>query len=625
MKINYKVWHWALRLLMATLLLLLCNIVTVLAYELPLPVAHYPLRVDRYRNYVVVQPWDVSGHARHGNTFDIGANKLMDASFTRINFPNTDISQTGYTYPCLKKSTTADAHVNIPNLEAVFGETYTIAFWFYYDGQRTTPSTVVMLPKIKIQVSPSGVLLGSNAGPSYYMLLDKADIDMSAAGWYFIMIRSNKVVDCYPYGAHYSYSDTLKLYNASHMGYDPNTAQLLGTDFVGGVHDIRFYDEVLDENDFWNIFQEDEAVASGDFTTESYIDQCVYAHYPLSSADFKKNVSLFPNRDGTSVSGVSGASDRFGNADSAASFPTANAHIAMPPFWGSYFDDYHVYKNDTPKGFTISYWMNITSNMSTPVGGIEMPFDASDHRTKLFYGRENGQDLLGMQQILDRIGVFRYNDITQNRYPWYLWLYDPLSFRNDPGWYHIVWVQYQDWMRMYVYKPDGEMVCNSYYLEIPQAISTLTDWGLGNNAGGSTSQSLILDDFKIYNWPLNPYEVNGLDELERPPSSPAAKPCSPCLTFDEEVARPLANDDIVIFPNPTRDKATIRMFVNEEEHVLISLVGIDGKVYLKNEVDLITGFNSIQLNNLDMPTGTYFVNVMNSKSLNGSYKLTIVK
>lgn len=607
--------------ILLTVLLLICS-TSVWAQPLPDPDAHYPLRVDKYRNYVVVQPWDVSGNANHGSTYDArsGGDTLMDASFRRINFPDTAVTGVGYSYPCLQKENTNDAHINIPD---VYNATYSVSFWVYYTSG--LDAAIVKLPTFTILIKSGKVHAATNNGTSVNGKTTAATGFSGGAGWYFVCVKSVDSVYIVKHGGT-SVSKKQMSTNFNGPGYSTNTSQLLESSFVGGLNNVRFYSQNLTDDDVDNIYDQDVDIAAKDYNKHMYIIKNVYAHYPLSNSDFKKNVSRFPGRNGTVVSGVTGATDRFSRADSAASFPTSNAYITLPDFWGTYMDNYNIYTNDTPKGFTISYWMNITSSMSTPAGGINMPFGPSDHRTKVFYGRESSQDVFGMQQILDRIGIYRYNDITASRYPWYLWLYDPMSFRSTTGWYHIVWVQYQDWMRMYIYKPDGKMVCNSYYIEIPEAIKTITEWGLGNNAGSSTAQSLILDDFKIFNWPLNPYDVHGLDSLERPPSQPLAKGgCQPCLTLGDpwSDSKPVS-DKFVMYPNPAQDKVTLRMNVNQDEQVMMSISAIDGKVYMTKEYDLHKGANIIELNNLSMPPGTYFVTILNSKSLSGSYKLTLL-
>lgn len=619
----------ALRLTLLLVVMLLIGGISAWAQPLPDPVAHYPLRVDKYRNYIVVEPWDVSGNALHGSTYNThsGGDTLMDPSFRRINFPDTSVAGVGYSYPCLQKEGTDSAYINIPS--SVYNSTYTISFWFYYDGTMASFSqNIIQLPSLQVEMSVKKLFVNINNGSTLTRKYANNVVSDSDPGWYFIGIKSSDSAIVRKYQGSAAKYELVSTTNGT--AYSTSISQIAGASFRSGLNNVRFYNQVLNDAQIDSIYKQDTSVAAKMYDTSMYMFRNVYAHYPLSSSDFKKNISRFSGRNGTAISGVTGATDRFSRTDSAASFSTSNAYITLPSFWGTYMDDYKIYTNDTPnpKGFTISYWMHITTNMSTPAGGINMPFDGSTHRTKVFYGRQSGEDLFGMQEILDRIGIFRYNDITATRYPWYLWLYDPMSFRNDIGWYHIVWVQYQDWMRMYIYKPDGEMVCNSYYIEIPEAIKSLTDWGLGNNAGTSASQTLILDDFKIFNWPLSPYDVNGLDSIERPPNGPYAKPCRSCLTMEEEdwdahITR-LEQDKFIMYPNPASDKVTLQMNVNEEEHIYLNVSGIDGRVYMRKEYDLVQGKNVFVLNDLEMPPGNYFVTITNSKSLNGSYKFTLL-
>jgi hypothetical protein len=184
-----------------------------------------------------------------------------------------------------------------------------------------------------------------------------------------------------------------------------------------------------------------------------------------------------------------------------------------------------------------------------------------------------------------------------------------------------------------LYAPNGTYNCLDLYMEI-QNMNQLTDWGLGNDVGSSTSQSLVLDDFRIYNWPLSPAEVYGLDVTER--GSYAGKPhphCNTCGNNGEEneaantnmhniAATIAASDNVHIYPNPAKDQVTISLLMQEDDNLQVNITDMAGRTFISKIFAVNTGNQSIMLNNLGLANGTYIVNI-NGKKLNGNYKLVI--
>jgi hypothetical protein len=343
----------------------------------------------------------------------------------------------------------------------------------------------------------------------------------------------------------------------------------------------------------------------------------------------------FVQRPGQKVTGLTGAPDRFGNKGNAASFPTTKANMNMMPFWevSDAVFNFTPFSNAANIGFTISYWINIPDSVSSTIGGINYPFSPTDTKTKIFFGRDQvaGMDLFGMQQIIDRLGIFRYDDITKTRYPWYLWFYDPVSFRNLTGWYHIVWTQYTNWLIIHIFYPDGSEQCVDLYMQI-QDFTAISDWGLGNDAGDGSSQTLILDDFKVYNWPLSPAEVNGLDAAERGNVSSKTRPhCNTCGNnagdFGQGYGR--SNWDnltvsglVQIYPNPAGDILNINFDLPESDNLHISITDMAGRTFLSKTFPVNIGSQSIMLSNLGLANGTYIISI-SGKKLSGNYKLVI--
>lgn len=496
---------------------------------LPFPVAHYPLYMDKFRDFHVVQPWDVSGNASHGNTYDATTATFCDSKLVRDSFPdNTGI-------PCVGKITDDAAWVNIPDPFPALqpNDPFTISFWVYWRNDITNSRrTVIKIPGVQVMLDYNKVTVGMNA-TSNMILRTSDNVLFTGEGWYFLAVTGGDyMLYLHKYGG---------VASRPTMGpgtienpYPKTISRLMDTDFRGKLSQVRFYNTTLDPTQLDAVYKQDVAWATHLQNSDEYVMKNMYSWYTLSGAtfnDYKKDVvTRFGNRDATGHANVAPAIDRHGVANGALSFPTLNAYMQLPSFFDHYLDDYVPYNNNKQKGFTISYWVYISPAESSPSGGIELPFTNNDPRQKIFYGIGNGNDLFGMQKIVDRLGIFRYNDIVPNsRYPWYLWLYDPISFRSLVGWFQVVWVQYADWLRMYLFKPDGASVCQSIYLGIQDlSPANITEWGLGNHGGPSTGQTLRLDDFIIYNWPLRPEEVNALHAAQATEQPSITSACTTC-------------------------------------------------------------------------------------------------
>jgi hypothetical protein len=588
-----------------------------MAQTLPFPVASYPLYMDKYRQYNVIQPWDISGNARHGNTYDPATQTFYDAKFERDSFPNN----TGI--PCVNKPGADAVYITIPNPYPQYtsSSSYTICFWVYWRSDMAfTDQTVIKTPDLEIRLNNSKIYLGINGSHSLQQY--SSTTIFNGEGWYFIVVASSHLSYTRKYQGT-AYTSELEDENAG-APYSQNFSQILDASFRGKIALVKFYDDALTTSQLDALYQEDLNWALHTYTANDvYVKKNMYAYYPLDGGgfnEFKKDaVTRFGNRDALSASGVTPAPDRFGNSNHALSFPQLNAYMQLPPFFGDYLNDYVAYNNNKQKGFTISYWMYISPAQSSPSGGIGLPFTDSDPRQKIFYGAGGGNNLFGMQKIVDRLGIFRYNDIVANsRYPWYLWLYDPLSFRAQEGWFQVIWVQYADWLRMYLFKPDGSCACQSIYLGIQDlSAANITEWGLGYRGGPSTSQDLRLDDFRIYNWPLRTEEVCALRSSE----SSGNTPCTICAqgvtvlreststkkTTTEDTTAPLPDKGIQVFPNPANDQLTIRLPLKANTAVQVTLLNTEGKTVYKRQYTLQKGIQQIQLDHLNLLPGSYFI------------------
>lgn len=596
---------------------------------LPFPVAHYPLYMDMYRQFHVVQPWDVSGNARHGNTYDASANAFYDSFFDRDSFPNNK------GIPCINKKGWDDAHINIPNPYPSFSsnENYTISFWVYWRGDMAfLDQTVIKIPDLEIRLQTQQVVLGINRATS---MEQYSSIPVfQGEGWHFIAIASNHLF----YVRKYENSQKVSFLQpgSSSNPYSRNISQLLDGSFRGEISQVRFYDATLNSSQLSAIYDEDLSWALHTSNDNIYVKKNMFSYYPMDGSGFNQfktdAVTRFGNRDAISASGVTPAPDRYGKSDHALSFPQLNAYMQLPPFFDQYLNDYVQYSNLVQKGFTLSYWVYISPAESSPSGGIALPFTDNTPRQKIFYGvSSSNQDLFGMQKITDRLGIFRYNDIQPgNRYPWYLWLYDPLSFRNLSGWCHVIWVQYADWLRIYLYKPDGTSACQSIYLGIQDLrASNIADWGLGNRGGPSGTQTLVLDDFRVYNWPLRPEEVFALHASESPGTATPARACASCdmrstATVINGATETTPDRDILVFPNPAGSQVTIKLPLKENTTVQVELLNTEGRSVLKRSYALQQGTQEIILDLLAIAAGSYFIH-LTGDNLNVNRQLVIQK
>lgn len=625
------------RVLYASLYVLLCFTGSgwfqqaIAQTTLPFPVAHYPLYIDTFRQYKVVQPWDVSGNGRHGNTFDATTKTFYDAKFKRDSFPFPG------GIPCIWKPEADAAWVNIPDPFPQYqnGNPFTLCFWVFWQYDMTsTTETVIKLHGLQVRLEGEKMILGINNAQTL-IRLSTLDPSFSGEGWYFMALTDGgRTLYTRKYGAssHLQEMETI----APGSPYSINTARLMDTDFRGKLSQVRFYNTALPVEQLDIIYNEDIDWALHNINNNTYVKRNMYAYYPLDGAvfnDYKKDaVTRFGNRDAIVASGVVPAKDRFGRNDSALSFPLLNAYMELPPFFGDYLNDYEQYNNNIQKGFTISYWVFISPAQSSPSGGIELPFSDASPRQKIFYGTGIGDDsLFGMQKILDRVGFFRYNDIVPDqRYSWYLWLYDPISFRDLEGWCQVVWVQYADWLRIYLFKPGGISACQSIYLGIQDLTHpNIIEWGLGNHGGPSTGQTLALDDFRIYNWPLRPEEVNALHITEASNTNTLlSRACAACDLPETIVAKDSTGSKsdkaIEIFPNPANNYLTIRLPLKESKPIQVTILNTEGKPVFKRQYTLQKGMQQIILDHLNLLPGSYFIH-LESSNLNETRTLIIQK
>lgn len=222
--------------------------------------------------------------------------------------------------------------------------------------------------------------------------------------------------------------------------------------------------------------------------------------YKLNNKQAREEVGRY---DGTIHGTVQNFTDRFGNADGAMKFQD-NAYISIPSLLSN-FD----YKQT---GFTVSCWIYIDQSLAKRHG--KTPWTETDPVVRAFYAKKNQTPMLGFYRRADRAVLDRYTtNVSGQTVNWGVWLWDPVNFTQQIGWYKLYITYDKGRSFIYVFKPDGQMDGCAHYLG-SQDLSAATSWGLGNNSG----KSLILDDFRVYQGVATQEQARQLYASETPPN-----------------------------------------------------------------------------------------------------------
>ena len=74
------------------------------------------------------------------------------------------------------------------------------------------------------------------------------------------------------------------------------------------------------------------------------------------------------------------------------------------------------------------------------------------------------------------------------------------------------------------------------------------------------------------------------------------------------------NVELVIFPSPVKDLITIQVDALLEEQAIILICDINGKILISQQVKMIAGTNSIQINSTSLLPGIYLIKINSSQS-----------
>lgn len=284
---------------------------------------------------------------------------------------------------------------------------------------------------------------------------------------------------------------------------DPTTiipAKMMGVGFAGSLYSVRFFNKALNDRALFDIMGLDYKILRRKPHKNHYLTQGT-----------QYNNSLDKNE-----------SNRFGHKKSARRLQ-ANESIKINKFLPENYD--------ASKGYTVSFWTRIDTDLTH---NEFYPFnEVTDNRFQFFYGKTSANLYAGMQRVKDKLGVNRYffDEKSQEISPIFAWLWEPGAFNKkggcaEPpctsvGWYHVVLVYYPGMMRIYLYHPDENEVYRRLLYLGAQNVSDVVEWGIGNpgnlpkmNYQYPLQSAQIMDDFKVYSWPLSLNDVKTVHKAE---------------------------------------------------------------------------------------------------------------
>ncbi|KIA94245.1 hypothetical protein OC25_09950 [Pedobacter kyungheensis] len=221
---------------------------------------------------------------------------------------------------------------------------------------------------------------------------------------------------------------------------------------------------------------------------------------------------------GTVSGTLVGAFDRFGIQNGATFFQSSNqtnqgTGIKLSKST-SYPDAYNT-------KFTVSVWVYCDLADSIPSGPVPFPTGSIYEQIFNLHDQNRVLNYNGIAKNWATLGLDRYIKNTAGVYSnWYLWNYEPIQF-DQRGWYHIITTASQYFTRIYMYKPDGNMVCGMTYMGT-QSIDNNFIVTLGAYSMEGGSAIAYMDDFKMYSDTVSKAQVQQIhnNDLVPPGSSP---------------------------------------------------------------------------------------------------------
>ncbi|MFN0274490.1 MAG: T9SS type A sorting domain-containing protein, partial [Chitinophagales bacterium] len=87
----------------------------------------------------------------------------------------------------------------------------------------------------------------------------------------------------------------------------------------------------------------------------------------------------------------------------------------------------------------------------------------------------------------------------------------------------------------------------------------------------------------------------------------------------------VAEDNFSIYPNPAMEYAVVKVASSEDQVVMLTISDISGKVFVQDQVSVLHGLNSIEIDTELIPSGFYTVSLTNAANITSVQKLVIEK
>lgn len=498
------------------------------------PVAHYPMEVEGEK---IFRFYDVSGKGNHGTVIN-ESNKPLDSVFRKAFFPNN--------VACIQKYSKYNAVVSIPNVfknSHLKEDGFSLSFWLYININNeegngafqsgnvvSTSAFSIQLLRDELNAVHFSLYYPVAFSPGFEFIRDNTGYTQS--GWYFVCIsfggtNNRNIVDFVTYyysGTYNPESNALHgttYENLNSLSIPDNTKDNSGTlldqNFQGKIWDIRFFDTYLYDiainnirNDGWYSSRTDGAYA---LSNRYYAVENALSFYPCTINSGYQLKDVYSERNSIDVSGISFVKDRFQNASSAIQL-TGNGFALLPNFYMQFKASPGF---DVRIGYTISFWTYIDQFIYPP-DNESIPFTDQDILYQFYFISHPAGMLGGMGLKRDKAIINRFTNLNPLRY-WNMWLWEPVSFKNQKGWYHVILSQRANGLLAIIYKPDGTQGCRlNYFNSQDFAKQDLVKFGFGLSpqlkSPGSQSCK-YLDDIRIFNWPFSQKDASILHAYEK--------------------------------------------------------------------------------------------------------------
>ncbi|GEM_PF-3161735 len=480
-------------------------------------VAHYPLKSKLWNTtssgtserYMELNAYDVSGNAYHG-TYNASSSLWTYGSFIGELTPFNEAAFTtnGYSIPCTEKTTQDNAYLSLPDLGLTPTNGFSIAFWIYWSPSDTRNENIISTRYLRIDRNGSNIRLYSVGVATYQ------DFPVySGEGWYYVAVTySGTSASVYQYklaAPGFVLTPTVKTLSLSDgdFGYGIFGNKNNYLPFKGKLCQVKFYNRPLASTEI-----QDNCNTDLQWVQKQYSNK----HYPFSGV-----YSFYPFNQGTDIYKDLGKAGNNGNAvgsiTSTQSYDGTNNAIQLSGS-GTRFSTGHFFGNtyDATQGFAFSFW--------TKIDEANAPFTTTNPATAankkmIFYVHriDSNTTILGMQRINELLSSFRYSPNSSTA--WNLWYDEPISFTNQAGWYQVTFSVHPTYSEIFIKKPTPDPLTGerfnyfyTYFGSGDQAwlntLRTSLRCGIGS-PGGSTPIDKV-DDFRVYNWPLDLQEIEAL-------------------------------------------------------------------------------------------------------------------